>query len=159
MRKFYSTLLTLGIGVAATAQTFTGVTGPTNQGGIGVLPNTGGVNTIFTLTQDNNHFGQAKGIWADAGQNLSQPFSVCVKLNFGVFNDVNLDPMTDKVNLNIPFKQKDRTGADGIAFRTVHAVRCGMAGGDEQACVDGAHCGSRKRSRAEAHRLCCDLAL
>src|SRR5690348_11653577 len=115
MRKFYSSLLTLGIGVAASAQ-FTGVVGPTNQGGVGVLPNTGGINTIFTLTQDNNHFGQAKGIWADAGQNLSQPFSVCAKFNFGVFNNVNLDPMTDKTNLGIPFKQQDRTGADGIAF-------------------------------------------
>jgi hypothetical protein len=115
MRKFYSSIFALAVGVAASAQ-FTGFTGPTNQGGVGVLPATGGIGTIFTLTQPNNHFGQAKGVWVDATQNLSQAFSVCAKLNFGSFNDVNLDPMSDKVALNIPFKEQDRTGADGIAF-------------------------------------------
>ena len=124
MRKFYSTLLTLGIGVAATAQTFTGMTGPTNQGGIGVLPNTGGVNTVFTLTQATNHYGQAKGIWTDGSINLSSPFSVCVNMNFGSFNEANqADPLADW-----PFplaNDRQRTGADGIVFVLSNAATSG----------------------------------
>jgi hypothetical protein len=39
-------------------------------------------------------------------------------MNFGRWNNVNLDPMTDKATHvpPIPFNQQDRTGADGIAF-------------------------------------------
>src|SRR5690242_20477211 len=96
MRKFYSSLLlSLGVCTIASAQ-FTGITGPTNQGGVGVLPATGGVGTVFTLTQATNHYGQAKGVWANASVNLSAPFSVCANLNFGSFNETNnADPLAD----------------------------------------------------------------
>jgi len=113
MRKFYSSLLALSLGIGASAQ-FTGITGPTNQGGVGVLPATGGIGTVFTLTQATNHFGQAKGVWADATINLSAPFSVCANLNFGSFNEANnADPLADWVGAPV---DRQRTGADGIAF-------------------------------------------
>jgi hypothetical protein len=128
MRKFFTSLLSLGVCIAASAQTFTGITGPTNQGGVGVLPATGGVNTVFTLTQATNHYGQAKGVWADASINLSAPFSVCANLNFGSFNETNqADPLADWGGAPV---DRQRTGADGIAFLLSNAGTSGRYVGE-----------------------------
>jgi hypothetical protein len=107
MRKFYSLVFALGVGIVSSAQLFTGYSGPTNQGGVPVSPATGGYGTVFTLTQENNLFGQAKGVWANATQSLASNFSVCATLNFGRFSDANPDPAA---------AAGKRTGADGIAF-------------------------------------------
>jgi len=113
MRKFYSSLLlSLGICAVASAQ-FTGYSGPTNSGfpSNNVVPPTGGIGTPFLLTVETNHFGQAKGVWANATQSLASNFSVCAQMNFGRFNESGLPANTD--NAAAPGK---RTGADGIAF-------------------------------------------
>jgi hypothetical protein len=126
MKKFYSSLLlVMGVCTLASAQ-FTGISGPTNQGGVPVQPGTGGIGTTFTLTQQTNHFGQAKGVWADASVNLSAPFSVCANLNFGSFNETNsADPLADWVGAPV---DRQRTGADGIAFVLSKAVSSGGVG-------------------------------
>jgi hypothetical protein len=126
MRKFYSSLLiAMGICTGVSAQ-FTGMMGPTNAGGVNVIPATGGVGTIFTLTQATNHFGQAKGVWRDASVNLSAPFSVCANLNFGSFNEANqADPLADWGGAPV---DRQRTGADGIVFVLAKAVASGGPG-------------------------------
>jgi hypothetical protein len=111
MRKFYlSLLLAAGICTITSAQ-FTGFTGPTNAGAPGTTPPAGGIGTPFLLTDETNHFGQAKGVWSNATQSLAANFSVCAQMNFGRFNESGLPANTDQAAA--PGK---RTGADGIAF-------------------------------------------
>jgi len=125
MRKFYSLLLATGVCAIASAQ-FTGFMGPTNAGGVNVIPATGGVGTTFTLTQQTNHYGQAKGVWRDASINLSAPFSICANLNFGSFNEANnADPLADWVGAPV---DRQRSGADGIVFVLSKAVTSGGPG-------------------------------
>ncbi len=107
MKKFYSSILGLCLYVVAAAQ-YTTIVGPTNSGN----PINMGTNP-YTLTTEDNHFGQARGVYKTATQNLQTAFSVCANLNFGRFNESGLPNNTD---FAAPAPALNRTGADGIAF-------------------------------------------
>lgn len=71
--------------------------------------------SVYTLTRSDIYFGgQANSLWEQTQISLANPFTVCARLNFGVFSETNPDPNNPNgLTVNgLPFS----TGADGIAF-------------------------------------------
>ncbi|MBA2746072.1 MAG: hypothetical protein H0U44_07605, partial [Flavisolibacter sp.] len=72
-------------------------------------------NGIYTLTLPNEYFGgQANAVWEQTKVSLATPFTVCARLNFGVYSETNPNP--DNPHGISGNGLSFGTGADGIAF-------------------------------------------
>jgi hypothetical protein len=107
MKKLYASF------VFALLCSFSALAQLTPLQGYGPAPVVNG--NVYTLTRSDVYYGgQANAVWEQTQISLANAFTVCVRLNFGVFSEANPDPNNPNgTSLSgLPFS----TGADGIAF-------------------------------------------